>query len=260
MLQSTYMPSVVDIFGTKIICRDCDDAAKAIAKAVLHPKTTPILLAHINVHSLRSISSNSNLRERLSNGACLLLEGIGLKVACLLTVGWFPPDTNGTDLFPAVIRELRDSPCRLFLLGGEPEVGALAKAHIESIWPHVEVVGYKHGFFSKAELPTIRDQVSFARPNILLVGVGSPEQEALLLEFLQTPNLQLVWAVGGLFDRLSGRIPRAPSAMLVLRLEWLFRIFLEPRRLGLRYLLDALWLAKACVNEWLNALTMGDRN
>ena len=226
------MPSVVDIFGTKLICRDCNDAAKAIAKAVLYPKKAPILLAHINVHSLRSMSSSSELRERLRNGAWLLLEGIGLKVACLLTKGWFPPDTNGTDLFPAVMKELRGSPCRLFLLGGEPEVGALAKAQIESIWPHAEVVGYKHGFFSRAELPTIHDQVSIARPNILLVGVGSPEQEALLLDFLQTPNLQLVWAVGGLFDRLSGRIPRAPSAILVLRLEWLFQYFLNHVVLG----------------------------
>ena len=84
MLQSTYMPSVVDIFGIKLICRDCDEAAKAIAKAVLYPKTAPILLAHINIHSLRSMSSSSELRERLRNGAWLLLEGIGLKVACLL--------------------------------------------------------------------------------------------------------------------------------------------------------------------------------
>jgi exopolysaccharide biosynthesis WecB/TagA/CpsF family protein len=254
------MPSVVQIFGAKLICRDCDEAAKAIAKAVLHPKTTPILLAHINVHSLRSISSSNELREQLRNRAWLLLEGIGLKVACLLTKGRFPPDTNGTDLFPAVIKELRGSPCRLFLLGGEPEVGALAKAQIESIWPHVQVVGCKHGFFSRTELPMIHDQVSTARPNILLVGVGSPKQEALLLEFLQIPNLQLVWAVGGLFDRLSGRIPRAPPPMLVLRLEWLFRIFLEPRRLGLRYLLDALWLAKACAHEWLNVVATVNRN
>ena len=246
------VPLVVDIFGTKLICRNCDDAAKAIAKAVLNPKTTPVLLAHVNAHCLHSISSSSELREQLRDHAWLLLEGIGLKVACLLTKGWFPPDTNGTDLFPAVMKELHGSSCRLFLLGGEPEVGGLAKARIEDAWPNVQVVGWRPGFFLRPELPMIYEQVSAARPNILLVGVGSPKQEALLIEFLQIPGLQLVWAVGGLFDRLSGRIPRAPHLMLALRVEWLFRIFLEPRRLGLRYLFDALWLARACAYKWLN--------
>jgi N-acetylglucosaminyldiphosphoundecaprenol N-acetyl-beta-D-mannosaminyltransferase len=131
-------------------------------------------------------------------------------------------------------------------------VGALAKQKIEEGWPHVEIVGWRDGFFSNEELPAIRDQVSRASPTLLLIGMGSPKQEAFALEFLKIPNLQLVWAVGGLFDRLSGRIARAPPLMLMLRLEWLFRIFVEPRRLALRYLSDALWLAKSCVYELLN--------
>ena len=87
-------------------------------------------------------------------------------------------------------------------------------------------------------------------------GLGSPRQEEVAMEFLQVPNLKLVWTVGGLFDFMSGRIKRAPSIMRALRLEWLFRIYLEPRRLALRYLFDALWLAKSCAYEWLVMLNL----
>jgi len=43
--------------------------------------------------------------------------------------------------------------------------------------------------------------------------------------------------VGALFDFLSGSIPRAPALLRVLRLEWLFRLALEPGRLWRRYLI-----------------------
>ena len=249
--SSERIPSLVDLFGIQLICCNCEDAAKALARAIVNPKVAPILLIHVNAHSLRCISRRHELRERLGGRAWLLLEGIGLKAACLVTKGWAPADTNGTDLFPALLAQLRSRPCRLFLLGGEPNVGALAKQKIEEDWPHVEIVGWRDGFFSDEELPAIRDQVSNARPTLLLIGMGSPKQETLALEFRQTSDLQLVWAVGGLFDRLSGRIARAPPLMLKLRLEWLFRICGEPRRLTPRYLFDALWLAKVSLYEWL---------
>jgi len=43
--------------------------------------------------------------------------------------------------------------------------------------------------------------------------------------------------VGALFDYLAGRVPRAPRWMLRLRVEWLFRLVVEPRRLWRRYVM-----------------------
>ena len=245
-------PPTVDIFGTRLACCNCQQAAELITKAIVLAKAAPVLITHVNVHSLRSILPNAVLRKNLQAHGLLLLEGVGLKAACLLTRWWSPADTNGTDLFPVLLDQLRGIPCRLFLLGGEPNVVVLAKQKIEEGWPHVEIVGWRDGFFSNEELSAIRDQVWRARPTLLLIGMGSPKQEALALNFLQIPDLRLVWTVGGLFDRLSGRIARAPTLLLMLRLEWLYRIFVEPRRLAFRYLCDALWLIRACVYELLD--------
>jgi exopolysaccharide biosynthesis WecB/TagA/CpsF family protein len=248
----SHAPSTVDIFGAQLVCCNCQQAAELISKAIVHAKVAPVLLTHVNVHSLRSIWTNDVLRKGLQTHGSLLLEGVGLKAACLITKLSSPADTNGTDLFPFLLGQLRGIPCRLFLLGSEPDVVLLAKKKIEQSWPHVEIVGWRDGFFSTKELLAVHDQVCRARPTLLLIGMGSPKQEALALKFLQVPNLQLVWTVGGLFDRLSGRVTRAPTFMLMLRLEWLYRIFIEPRRLALRYLCDALWLIKSCVYELLD--------
>ena len=251
--------STVDLFASRFICCNCADAATWIANAILHPRSTPLLLTHVNVHNLRSLSQIRELHETLQARSLFLLEGVGLKVACLLTKGWTPDDTNGTDLFPALLDQLHNMPCRLFLLGGRANVVALAAQKIKEKWPHVEIVGYRDGYFSNNEISAIRDEVCRARPTLLLIGLGTPRQEAVALEFLQVPDLQVVWTVGGLFDRLSGRIQRAPRLMRSLWLEWLFRIFVEPRRLAPRYLSDALWLTKCCVYEWLEHLHFGWR-
>lgn len=240
----------VYLLGSRFICCSCEDAARWIAQAIVQPRPTPLLLTHINAHNLRCLSQVPELRETLQVRSWFLLEGVGLKVACLLTKGRAPVDTNGTDLLPALLDQLRGMPCRLFLLGGGTNVAVLAARKIREMWPHVEIVGSRDGYFSNDEIPAIRDQLRRAKPTLLLIGLGSSRQEAVALEFLQVPGLRVVWTVGGLFDRLTGRIPRAPTLMRTLRLEWLYRIYVEPRRLALRYVFDALWLAKSCAHEW----------
>jgi exopolysaccharide biosynthesis WecB/TagA/CpsF family protein len=248
--------ATLDLFGSRFICCDCENAAKLIVQEIKHSKRLPFLIAHINTHNFRTLSSNRKLLEALRVRCWYLLEGIGLKAACALTRGWLPDDTNGTDLFPALLAELRNVPCRLFLLGSQSNVVGMAALKIKERWNHVEIVGYRDGYFSNEQIPLIRDEVQRAEPTLLLIGLGSPRQEEVAMEFLQVPNLELVWTVGGLFDFMSGRIKRAPPIVRALRLEWLFRIYLEPRRLAFRYLFDALWLAKSCAYEWLVMLKL----
>ena len=253
-----WTPSIttVDLFGSRFICCSTENAARLIVKELTHSKQLPFLITHINTHNFRTISSNHRLLEALQMRAWCFLEGIGLKTACVLTNGWSPDDTNGTDLFPALLMELRDIPCRLFLLGSHSNVVNMAARKIKERWTYIDIVGYRDGYFSNDQIPLIRDEVQRAGPTLLLIGLGSPRQEEVALEFLQVPDLQVVWTVGGLFDFLSGRIKRAPAVVRMLRLEWLFRICLEPRRLAFRYLFDALWLTKSCAYQWLIRLKL----
>jgi N-acetylglucosaminyldiphosphoundecaprenol N-acetyl-beta-D-mannosaminyltransferase len=107
-----------------------------------------------------------------------------------LTKSWAPLDTNGTDLFPALLNELRNMPCRLFLLGSHLIVVSVAAQRIKERWKHVEIVGYKDGYFSNDQIPLIRDAVERARSTLFLIGLGSPRQEEVALDFLQVPDLQ----------------------------------------------------------------------
>jgi N-acetylglucosaminyldiphosphoundecaprenol N-acetyl-beta-D-mannosaminyltransferase len=78
------------------------------------------------------------------------------------------------------------------------------------------------------------------RPDILLVGLGSPKQEQLIRAL--RPHLPATWMVGvGIsFSFVAGEIKRAPVWMRKAGVEWVHRLAQEPRRLAKRYLVHDL--------------------
>ncbi len=81
---------------------------------------------------------------------------------------------------------------------------------------------------------------------ILLVALGVPRQELWIEQHAGELRTPVVVGVGGLFDFVSGRVRRAPRPLRALRLEWLFRLVREPRRLFGRYVLgNPLFLMRA---------------
>ncbi len=103
---------------------------------------------------------------------------------------------------------------------------------------------------SDAELDRAAQAIRASGARIVFVGLGSPRQEAWIDRVrgrLDSPCL----AVGAAFDFIAGTVPQAPAWMQRRGLEWLFRLWQEPRRLWRRYLVynplyAALVAAQAC--------------
>jgi alpha-1,3-mannosyltransferase len=81
--------------------------------------------------------------------------------------------------------------------------------------------------------------------------MGNPEQEAWLSAHLTESGCRLGFGVGGLFDFLAGSVPRAPDWVQSARLEWMFRLLQEPRRLWRRYLVDMPLFLARIFRQWL---------
>ena len=81
------------------------------------------------------------------------------------------------------------------------------------------------------------EHIDREKPDMLLVGMGTPQQELWVERYFDRIDASVVWTVGALFDYLSKRIPRAPHLMSDNGLEWVFRLVMEPRRLWRRYLI-----------------------
>ena len=82
-----------------------------------------------------------------------------------------------------------------------------------------------------------RWSIDSTRPDLTTYGSGSgtPKQDLWLAEHRDQLDAPAIMAVGAAFDIVGGFRPRAPYAMQRAGLEWLFRLFQEPRRLAKRY-------------------------
>ncbi len=73
-----------------------------------------------------------------------------------------------------------------------------------------------------------------SRPDIVLVGMGFPQQDELCAQLAAKLKHGAFIGEGGTFDYASfgGKYKRAPKFLQKVGLEWLWRLILEPRRIG----------------------------
>jgi N-acetylglucosaminyldiphosphoundecaprenol N-acetyl-beta-D-mannosaminyltransferase len=129
----------------------------------------------------------------------------------------------------------------IFLLGGNPCAGERAAAELARLNPGLRVAGTRcppFGFERDAnEMRAIGEELEARRPDVVFVGLGFPKQEDLIQAL--RPRLPGAWflGVGVSFSFVSGEIRRAPEWMRRVGLEWVHRMWQEPRRLFGRYVL-----------------------
>jgi N-acetylglucosaminyldiphosphoundecaprenol N-acetyl-beta-D-mannosaminyltransferase len=100
--------------------------------------------------------------------------------------------------------------------------------------PGLKISGSHHGYINGPDQETgVINEINASGAEILLVALGAPHQEL----WIARNRHRLRPGVGGLFDYYSGSVARAPVTVRKLRMEWLWRLAMEPRRLARRYII-----------------------
>lgn len=176
--------------------------------------------------------------EHVMENVVIANDGIALDIAAKIVHGkTFQENLNGTDFSPFFLDHLSES-VKIFLLGAKPEVVVKAKDFINQRFPKHTVVDYQDGYFDHANSDAVVNNINASGAKVLFVAMGNPIQEQWILEHQHALNTTYILGVGALFDFWSGNKIRAPLIVQKLRLEWLFRLCQEPRRLFKRYTLD----------------------
>jgi exopolysaccharide biosynthesis WecB/TagA/CpsF family protein len=156
---------------------------------------------------------------------------------------------TGIDIIYNVCRLTAKKGYSLYLLGASPGIAKKAAENLIKEYPGIKIVGNHHGYFNsedsegaiindksngnkidnKEEKEIIRE-IEEKRPDILLVGMGVPKQEKWITKNLSRLNVPVCMGVGGSFDVLSGKIPRAPLWMQKHGMEWIYRLIREPKK------------------------------
>lgn len=174
-----------------------------------------------------------------------LADGIGLKLAGRILGRPVRENVNGTDLFPRLCRALEGTAARLFLLGGRPGVAEGVRDWLGRHHPRLAVVGCCQGYFPQGEGADVARRIAATGADLLLVALGAPHQERWIRRHLPATGAKVAIGVGGLFDFYAGRIARAPLWVREIGLEWVYRLWREPRRMWRRYLVgNGVFLAR----------------
>jgi len=189
----------------------------------------PARVFFTNVHTIHIARRHSELLSLINNADLVLPDGSGLKIASKLFGTPILENLNGTDLTPRFLQIAESEGLSVYLLGGQPSVVKDCSCWLAKRYPDLRVVGYHHGHFSAEEEKALVAEINAARPQILLLALGTPLQERWIARNAQHLRVGVCMGVGGLFDFLSGSKSRAPLWMRRLGIEWIYRFLQEPR-------------------------------
>ncbi|MBB2487047.1 WecB/TagA/CpsF family glycosyltransferase [Mitsuaria sp. WAJ17] len=198
------------------------------------------LVCFANAACVNTAARDRGYRRALRRAALVLPDGIGIKIAGQLLGTPLKQNVNGTDLYPRLMARLNHRHARLYLLGGAPGIAQQVAGDLEDRWPGLQVVGARDGYFTAADEGAVAADICASGAELLLVARGVPLQETFVDRYGTLLGVRVALGVGGLFDFVSGRIPRAPEWLRELGCEWLYRLWQEPGRMWRRYLVGNL--------------------
>jgi N-acetylglucosaminyldiphosphoundecaprenol N-acetyl-beta-D-mannosaminyltransferase len=189
-------------------------------------------------------AKNKALQALYNSADLTLCDGVPLIWAsAFLGKGKLKGRVTGLDLLPQYMKHAAQKGYSQFLLGAKEGVGTTLKQTAEKNYPGIQISGvYSPPFaeqFSEEENEKMIRMINEVKPDILWVSLTAPKQDYWIAQHLSRLQVKIAIGVGGAFEVAAGLIPRAPIWMQKAGLEWLYRLYREPRRLYHRYIIEA---------------------
>lgn len=221
------MDKSMEILGLPIHPVTMEEALKKIILMVEGEK--PSLVFTPNPELLVMAKEDSTLKGMMEKADLLLPDGTGILLAGRLLGYPLKERVTGIDLLQELLKVGHELDFSFYFLGGRPGIAEKAMERVKGDYPKLRILGCHHGYLKGEEKGVVREIIHL-KPQILLVGMGAPRQETFLYHYNCKLPIKVGITVGGSFDVLAGELKRAPSWMMRLNLEWLFRLFQEPSR------------------------------
>lgn len=244
-------PAPLRIGGLSTAAFTRNELARRMASDALAARQTgsdwlPRLVFSSNGQGISLAASDKRFADAMAQADIIHADGMSVVMASrLLTRHPLPERIATTDFFHDAAAVAQSSGLRFFFLGGRESQNAAAYAAVKQSYPQLELAGRHHGYFEPNDEDAICEMIRASRTDVLWLALGKPRQEYWAVRNrCRLGGVGWIKTCGGLFAFLAGEVSRAPTWMHDAGLEWLYRMFQEPSRLGLRYLTSnphAIW-------------------
>lgn len=227
----------VDILGYLVLNEPAVKVANAICDGLESNQSNSIIF--LNPHSIELADSDPVFRKAILNAFGIFCDGVGLSIASLILNRVRIQRVYGFEFFEVLSKTLSSRQIgRVFFLGADTECLVKLQQKYKLQFPGILSIDFyappHRKAFTDREIGEMARRISESSTNILWVGLGSPKQEKVLHQLMETCNIRCGAAIGAVFDFYSGRIPHSPAWVRHCGLQWAHRLALEPRRLWKR--------------------------
>ena len=236
--MTTAALSHVNVLGTKVAALNRETAAGQIDRWICQGDTGRHVCV-TGVHGVMESFRSADIRRAHNSADACAPDGMPMTWVGRVRGHRTMNRVYGPDLMLDLLELSAEKEYSNFFYGGAEGVADDLKTRMERRFPGLNVVGTHCPPFrplepdEKTELITDVNRVA---PHIFWVGLSTPKQELFMNEFCAELKANVMIGVGAAFDFHTGRVRQAPRWMMRAGLEWFFRLCMEPRRLGPRYL------------------------
>ena len=184
-----------------------------------------------NTEIVLSARKNAPLRRAIRCAALSLPDGAGIQIACRILGAPITERIPGIDFAAALLSRMAEEKKSVFLLGAREGVAVRAAAALRAEHPGLVIAGAENGYFDCRDEDALLGRINAASPDLLLVCLGSPKQELWMHRNASRLQVGLMAGLGGALDVFSGDVSRAPQRWRESGLEWLYRLWREPKRI-----------------------------
>lgn len=226
---STPLPTVM-LLGLPVHRLDMNAALDVIDGFVR--TRTPHHVVTADASMLVMAAEDAELRDIIARADLVTPDSIGVLWAAKRAGKPIAERVSGVVIVEQLCARSAERNYRLFFLGAAPGVAELAAEHMTAKYPGCQIVGTRDGFFTPDDVPEITATIRNARADVVCVAMGIPKQEKWIARHRDELGASVLIGVGGTLDVLSGTVKRAPVVFQRLRLEWLWRVISNPKKIS----------------------------
>ncbi|MGD2158549.1 MAG: WecB/TagA/CpsF family glycosyltransferase [Anaerolineales bacterium] len=227
--------NTVEILGVNVSCLSLGEILDHVLLWTKQEKARAIY--YVNAHCLNVAVQDHAYRTILNSGDLVYPDGISVVWASRLLGACQLEKITGRDWIDDFCSMAKENGIKIYMLGGKPSIVQEARRNLLGKTAELPVVGAHNGYLNGEETEDVVEQINAKRPDVLLVGMGTPLQEKWIYENRNRQRVPVCWTVGAMFNTVAGAEPPVPPLMNALALEWMWRLLLDPIGKWRRYLI-----------------------
>ncbi|WP_053375181.1 WecB/TagA/CpsF family glycosyltransferase [Paenibacillus sp. FJAT-27812] len=224
------MENYAKVMGVQFPKITLDRTVDILSNVIEQDRSQLFHVITVNPEITMACQKDKSLRSIIDEAGLITADGIGIVMVSRLRGGNLPERVTGYDTLLRLLDSGNKKKWSFYFLGADPNTNQKVCEVIREKYPDLLILGKHHGFFKQNEEDKIVKEISFLKPDILIVALGAPYAERWIHKYRFELNAKIAIGVGGSLDVIAGKVKETPESWKRLNVEWLYRLIRQPSR------------------------------